>query len=248
MGDGYDLDQYLRPPASQHTANALRTRRDTILQNWIQRVGQEPFHLGRMDRAVADHIPRLLDALIEYVAAFGEGGAEVGPADSELHKIAGEHALSRLTQGLSTSEVISEIRILGQEIGAELRASSTDVSLAGSDQLGAELVINDVLFGAVIVASEILGEAFRRQRNDAADLVVHDLRTPLTSIKGFAELLRRSPENERVSQAASTILEQTSRLTALIDGFLVGTALCGMQFRVKRRPHLRRALPLACRQ
>src|SRR6185369_5547017 len=59
----------------QDVALALRDDRDAILDRWLQTVRRQPFHEARPDRAIADHIPSLLDAvtgLLERSAASGD--------------------------------------------------------------------------------------------------------------------------------------------------------------------------------
>jgi len=227
MPQAEDSGQYVSDQALREVAEALRQRRDGILQNWIQRVGHEPFHLGRVERAVADHIPKLLDAVIDNLVASTQGREPLGFREQDLRAAAAEHARARLLQGLSVSEVITELRILVQEISAELRTELREEKVQLSDILGAELVVHDVVFGAAVVAAEILADSIRQERSDAAGLVVHDLRTPLTSVRGFAQLLSRTPESERVAQAAAMILSQTARLMGLIDEFLIATQATG---------------------
>ena len=50
----------------------------------------------------------------------------------------------------------------------------------------------------------------------------HELRSPLTSIKGFVELLHRSPEDmsERQREFVDIILKSTDRLTELVEHLL----------------------------
>jgi signal transduction histidine kinase len=62
---------------------------------------------------------------------------------------------------------------------------------------------------------------------DALDQVLHDLKTPLTTISGRAQLLaravRRSPslsddERARMVEALATIEEEVQTMASLIDG------------------------------
>ena len=45
-------------------SNALSERRDEILERWLDAAASQPFHDGRREHAVADHIPHLFDALL----------------------------------------------------------------------------------------------------------------------------------------------------------------------------------------
>ena len=69
-------------------------------------------------------------------------------------------------------------------------------------------------------------EVALRARNDVLATISHDLRTPLTSIRGFAQLLRRriarggaiSPED--LADRLGRIEEQTQQMTRMIDDLL----------------------------
>ncbi|HZP25933.1 MAG TPA: sensor histidine kinase [Dehalococcoidia bacterium] len=223
MPDGTDDPPPVAEEARRTVADILADRRDVILQNWIQRVGQEPFHLGRSERAVADHIPKLIDALVENLLPSADEREPLGYRAQSLREAASEHARSRLIQGLWISEVITELRILVQEASREIRAEVSDEELPLEEVLAAELVVYDVLFGAAVTAAQALEEALRQERSETAGLIVHDLRTPLTTIKGYAQLLGRDPESERVGNAASVIVSQVSRLMEWIERFLTAS-------------------------
>jgi two-component system CheB/CheR fusion protein len=60
----------------------------------------------------------------------------------------------------------------------------------------------------------------QREHDEFLALMAHDLRTPLTSIRGHAQLLRRAPVNAlgpALPAGLGTIIEQADRLTALTD-------------------------------
>src|SRR5688500_18928214 len=44
-------------------ADRLIAQRDVILARWLAAAAAQPFHAGRPERAVANHIPSLVDAL-----------------------------------------------------------------------------------------------------------------------------------------------------------------------------------------
>jgi hypothetical protein len=46
-------------------AQALVERREEILGHWAEVTADQPFHLGRRARAVANHIPSLFDAIVD---------------------------------------------------------------------------------------------------------------------------------------------------------------------------------------
>lgn len=67
---------------------------------------------------------------------------------------------------------------------------------------------------------EGLAEA-RRQESEARRVVAHELKTPITSVKGLAQLLAQfdlsGPERERV---ARMVVSETSRLAGMVDALL----------------------------
>jgi CheY-like chemotaxis protein len=66
----------------------------------------------------------------------------------------------------------------------------------------------------------------------------HELRSPLTSIKGFVELLGRSPENmsERQQEFVDIILRSTDRLVELVNDLLDVARIEADRVEINRRP------------
>ena len=59
-----------------------------------------------------------------------------------------------------------------------------------------------------------------RARAEALGFITHELRTPLSSIQGFAELMMRYPDSPTCSTAPETIFRESKRLLALISSYL----------------------------
>jgi signal transduction histidine kinase len=81
--------------------------------------------------------------------------------------------------------------------------------------------------GGVAVFQDIsVLKDLEREKDDFLASAAHDLKNPLTSIKGYAELLRRhiarseSPDRERVMGGLGQILVSGQRMSALIDQVL----------------------------
>lgn len=66
-----------------------------------------------------------------------------------------------------------------------------------------------------------------RKKTNFLDTVAHDLRTPLTSIKAYADLLLRYPdESEKIKQEfLDTIIKESERMASLINDYLDLTKL-----------------------
>jgi signal transduction histidine kinase/CHASE2 domain-containing sensor protein len=59
-----------------------------------------------------------------------------------------------------------------------------------------------------------------RARAEALGFITHELRTPLASIQGFAELMMRYPDSPACVGAPETIFRESKRLLALISSYL----------------------------
>lgn len=59
-----------------------------------------------------------------------------------------------------------------------------------------------------------------RARSEALGFITHELRTPLSSIQGFAELMMRYPNSPSATIAPETIFRESKRLLALINSYL----------------------------
>lgn len=59
-----------------------------------------------------------------------------------------------------------------------------------------------------------------RARAEALGFITHELRTPLSSIQGFAELMMHYPDSPACAAAPETIFRESKRLLALISSYL----------------------------
>jgi len=77
-----------------------------------------------------------------------------------------------------------------------------------------------------------------RAKSEFVATVSHELRSPLTSIKGFVELLERSPENmsPRQREFIDIILRSTDRLVALVSDLLDVARIEADQVQIDARP------------
>lgn len=134
-------------------ANLLTQQRDGILHRWLEASAAQPFHAGRRELAVTDHIPALLDALIAVLRRTAARTQNAGAALHEQAVLAGArvHARTRVAQGLAASDIVTEFRLLRQEIGWALRSHVSDAAPA-SEILGAEMLLHDALDDAAFLA------------------------------------------------------------------------------------------------
>lgn len=201
---------------------ALAGEREAILGRWLEIVGNQPFHQGRREQAVADHIPRLYDALVDYLRAAAPSWVQPAAPleDPAIRAAAAAHARMRAEQGLAPADVVAEFRLLRQEIWRSLRARLPDAAPTG-DILAGELLVNDALDGAIAVGLEAMMERIEEVREDFLATTVHEVRHPVTAIKAGAQmgirfLSRPEPNLERVRIQLERIEVAADRMEHLL--------------------------------
>lgn len=81
--------------------------------------------------------------------------------------------------------------------------------------------INDRLFATIVVEDVSLPRELERQREHLLDIMVHDLRSPLQGILGYASLLKVADlDRAKATKAAETIEQSAIRMDALLRGTL----------------------------
>ncbi len=100
------------------------------------------------------------------------------------------------------------------------------------------------IIGAIVVFQDITTrKTIERQKSEFVSITSHELRTPITAIQGFAEILQAragQPEslNTPASQRAlSSIIEQSKRLSRLIEEMLDLTRIESKQMLLNLAPH-----------
>lgn len=176
--------------------------------------------------------------------------------------LAGEHDLSMVDFKLGASngiELLKEARALGYRsplillTGAEGNEIDIQALQAGADdyvakgQLQGELLHRIMRYAIErkkaelerekLLSEQIATREMEQRRTEFIGMVVHELKTPLTSLKGYAQLLTarfsREPRDEKAAQLATRIDAQVTKLTNLVDDFLDVTRIAGgkLQFR-----------------
>ena len=216
---------------------------------------------GELDRRVDPAGPRELQDL---GTAFNAMGSELAGAqqriEGERHRLAvtleslGD-ALIVTEPGATTiattnpraAELVPEL-IVGRNTDAEdsplpplqaaLRRETT------IEHHGKALAVTAARLGAdadgVVWTIRDMSERARleRAKDEFVAMASHELRSPLTSIKGFVELLERSPENmsERQREFVDIILRSTDRLVDLVNDLLDVARIDADRVEINRRP------------
>jgi signal transduction histidine kinase len=203
-------------------AEALVERREEILGRWHDVTSRQPFHKGRRAPAVTDHIPALFDAIVDLLQRTAPRAAlsESPLQDPAVLKEAREHARVRFEQGLSAADVVTEFRLLRQEVGRAIRAEVDDDAPTG-DVVGAELLVHDALDGAIALALSALSVRLEELREEFLATTVHDVQQPITSIKGGVQMAIRQlgqPDFDlpKVTAILRRVESETNRMSLLL--------------------------------
>ncbi|GAC1316638.1 MAG: hypothetical protein NVSMB2_09700 [Chloroflexota bacterium] len=220
-------------------AGVLRERRDAILKKWLESAQAQSFHQGKPERAVADHIPTLFDCIITVLHDSAAPWREPSPMleDAAVLAAARDHARVRFAQGLEPADVVTEFRLLRQEIGRALRVHVSDQAPA-SDILAAELLVHDALDGAIGLALTALGRHVEEVRQDFLATTLHDIAQPLATIKGRVQLAVRQlgrAESQLPSALASLhgVADEVDRLTRMLGGLADASRLALGEFQIR---------------
>jgi signal transduction histidine kinase len=102
---------------------------------------------------------------------------------------------------------------------------------------------NGVISGAVIVFQDVTAKkSIEQQKNEFLSIASHELRTPITAIQGFAEILQfqmtgKTDLDPQSTRALSVISEQSERLSQLIEEMLDISRIENVQLLLTRAPH-----------
>ncbi len=156
--------------------------------------------------------------LINYAAEqwFGLKGRQV--VDRSLTEVVKSSTLIEFIHSIATNNRPSE-KFENIEIALDVPESRKPVL-----QARAAKIINDKgeLIGIVTVLRDITKEKeIDRMKTELVSMVAHELRSPLTCISGFSELLLDPTiTQEQSEEYATIILKESNRLSELINKFL----------------------------
>ncbi len=200
---------------------------------------------GKLDRRVTPAGPRELQ---ELGVAFNAMGQELATAQRriEAQRRRLEETIESLGDALIVTEpgsrtiaaanpraagLVPELKVGGEVDAPESPLPPLGAALLGETTIehhGRSLAITAARLGSdadgVVWTVRDMSERVRleRAKSEFVATASHELRSPLTSIKGFVELLGRSPENmsERQREFVEIILRSTDRLVELVGDLL----------------------------
>jgi signal transduction histidine kinase len=172
---------------------------------------------------VADHIPPLFDAVVALLRrhAAPELSTPAPLDDAAVAREARAHAQARFEQGMGPVAVVTEFRLLRQEIAREL-AVLLDEDVRPADVVAGVAVVSDALDGAATIGLTSLSDSIETLRESFLATFLHDVRQPVTLVEGSLHLserwLRTTPVDAgRVRSSVHDALVATRDLVAMLD-------------------------------
>jgi signal transduction histidine kinase len=170
------------------------------------------------------------------IASLGDGLIVTEPGSSAIAAV-----------NPRASELVPELALGGRVDSADSPLPPLDAALGGEalvEHGGRTLAITAARLGTesdgVVWTVRDMTERARleRAKSEFVATASHELRSPLTSVKGFVELLHRSPEgmSERQREFVEIILKSTERLTDLVGDLLDVARIEADRVEINRRP------------
>ncbi len=193
---------------------------------------------------IADRNGRIV--MVNAIARAITGNQQTRPVDLESHDRLGTFYPDGSPCPVEDLPLVRSLRqgktVRGEQLLVRNRATDALVPILIStaplrDGSGA-------ITGAVAVYQDISAlKEFERQKDEFLAAAAHDLKTPLTSIRGYAQLLARQlassrvPDSERLAKSLASIDASVTRMVRLIDELLDVTRLqMGRLLDLDRRP------------
>ncbi len=211
-------EQLARGSQTESIAAVLAQERDDLLDRWLRATRAQPFHTGHPSRAVSDHIPALFDALVALLER--NAGPSAPMDDPAIVRAAEDHARARFRQGLAASDIVTEFRLLRQEIGGVLR-NRLPPTVSTPDVVGTQLLVHDALDGASAIGLSLLSREVEELREDVLATTLHDIQQPVTAIRGNIQLALRNlrasyPDRAHIGEMLRRAEGETDRIVALL--------------------------------
>jgi signal transduction histidine kinase len=162
-------------------------------------------------------------------------------ADGELVQVAIEPAQTRVVDTGDLHTLTVPLRAAESLIGTlELTRDRSSHPYSDDDRTLLEEIAARAALAIHNAQLHAAAEAAIAGRDEFISVVAHDLRTPLTSLRGYAQLAQRhlaaagGPDLERVRASVAQVVQQTSRVTRMMERLLDLARLEGGKVRLER--------------
>ena len=212
--------EYRFEPQSSDEMNALAESMNLMAEQLLERINTITNQRNEMQAVLSSMVEAVLVVDIERnIVRMNTAAAHLFNCSATEAKrrrvsdvVTDTNVLEFIDAVLETREYQESHIVLGDGEERFLHANGTILHDAGNELLGALVVLNDVT----------RLEKLETMRRDFVANVSHELKTPITSIKGFVETLKDGALDDRESalRFLDIIVRHTDRLTAIIEDLL----------------------------
>ncbi|KFE69619.1 sensor histidine kinase [Hyalangium minutum] len=207
---------------------ALRRRRDQIIENWLKRVSKGSAARCLPREVVLNNVPGLVDAILDGLAR----AATSMPASLVPREISGKHGESRLDLGYGLKELGEEYNSLREALLDTLESAGVALSNKAAS----------VLHGAVDLAHregvayyiELREERLRHRQSEFLARLVHDFRAPLATILTSVGMVRKQDSTgQGLARNLDRIERATRRMLFLVEAQLATEGALSGKLQIK---------------
>jgi len=204
-----------------NVSQVIAERTDAIMQQWLVKVRQErqiESSVDMSDTALGDSLPILLKSLAQVLEHSHKDFFE------RIAEVSLEHGSLRARQGYDAAEIMKEYsllrRVLFSVLAPELLKGSPQeiieifnqintvldeaISLCYKSYIQKRLQELEQLQSQLTLTNQELTRLFEASK-DQFSYLAHELKTPLTAVIGYSELLMRLQQNVNPEAASPTI-------------------------------------------
>lgn len=221
----------MRATGQFELAALIRQQRDVLLSTWRQQVRQLPSARNLDTSTLNDHIPQLLDELVDALNSSSDQKIPEALARGSPPV----HGLERCREGYDIEAVVTEYNIL--------RGCIHDLTEKNGLSLDGDLfhIVNGVLDRAIGLAVQTYAteRAFelQKRREEYLAFVAHDLRTPLNAVALAASVLeetfRDGNAREDTEWMLKTLRRNVQQLHGLVEKIIQENANLTTESRIK---------------
>jgi signal transduction histidine kinase len=210
--------------ANMRLADFISRNMETILKHWEAFAGTLlPAAANMESLALRDHAQPILEAVAMDLSTSQTREAQLDKSMGRAPKLieapataAQTHALLRARSGFDINQLAAEYRALRASV-LRLWLDDCQPEVADLDDI---VRFNEAIDQALAESVDFFSAELDQTRNLFLGMLGHDMRSPLQAIQMTASYLTALNAGEKVSEAASRLINSGTRMQALLDDLL----------------------------
>lgn len=193
----------------RHLADFFRTRKNQVIAEWLRETSQLLEKLNLDQPAIRNHVPQMIDLIIEDLDACRTGDLSTGGNPNDP----ANHGIQRFREGLDVGEVVTEFNLLRSAFAT--LAHRHELLIPGEAMRIVNYRIDAAVRLAVTAFAQEQADLREEQDDEHLTFLVHDLRTPLNAISLLVDEIGLSLDPAFAAENAETLGMLRRNLTRL---------------------------------